>query len=78
MPICLSKQSKFSTNFLHFQFLVTGHVTWPQLKVKAQENLKIYLWGKIHCVLGLLARDIAKYSHGQNTPLSQALNPLSI
>ena len=28
--------------------------------------------------LGLLARDIAKYSHAQNTPLSQTLNPLSI
>ena len=48
-----------------------GHVT----NVKAQENLKIYrCWGKLHFVLGLLARDIPNHSYVQNTPLTQALN----
>ena len=53
---------------------VTCHVT--KLNVKVQENLKMYLWGKIHFVLGLLARDIANHSYAPNTPLTQALNPL--
>ena len=64
MPICLSETSKFATNS------PISFIYWS--KVKAQENLKIYLWGKPHFVLGLLARDIA-----QNIPLTQALNPLS-
>ena len=38
----------------------------------------MYLWGKIHFVLGLLARDIANHSYAPNTPLTQALNPLQI
>ena len=45
------------------------------LNVKAQENLKIYFCGKIHFVLGLLARDTANHSYIQNTPLTLALNP---
>ena len=35
--------------------------------VKAQENLKMYFWGKVHFVLDLQARDIANYSYAQNT-----------
>ena len=35
--------------------------SFPWLNVKAQENLKIYFWGKIHFVLGLLARDIRDF-----------------
>ena len=62
--------------FLHFQFLVTWHVTWS-CHVKAQENLKICFWGKNHLVLGLLAIDIANHSYPQNTSLTQALKPLS-
>ena len=50
-PIYLFKQNKFATNFLHFQLLVTWHVTWLKLNVKAQEDLKIYFWGNIHFVL---------------------------
>ena len=49
-----------------------GHVT----NVKAQENLKIYrCWGKLHFVLGLLARDIPNHSYVQNTPYP-GLKPL--
>ena len=72
MPICLSKQSKtvkqskFATNSPVFFIF----------KIKAQERLKIYFWGKFHFVLGLLARDIASHSYAQNIPLIQALNPL--
>ena len=72
MPICLFKQSKtvkqskFATNSPVFFIF----------KIKAQESLKIYLWGKFHFVLGLLARDIASHSYAQNTHLTQALNPL--
>ena len=32
------------------------------LNLKAQEALKNYFWGKIHIVLGLLARDVANQS----------------
>ena len=35
--------------------------------VKAQENLKMYFLGKVHFVLGLLARDIDNYSYAKNT-----------
>ena len=38
--------------------------------MKAQENL---LLGKIHFILGLLARNIANHSYASNTPLTQAL-----
>ena len=31
----------------------------------------------MHFVLGHLARDFANHSYTQNTPLTQALNPLS-
>ena len=64
--------------FPSFQFLVTWHVTWPKLNVKAQENLKNYFWGRIHLVLGLLARDITNHSYAPNTSLTQALNSLSL
>ena len=73
MLICLSKQSKFAT----IQFLVIWHVKWPWLNFKAQENLKIYFWPKIHFFLDLLARDIANHSYAPNTTLTQALNVLS-
>ena len=39
---------------------------------KAQEDLKIYFWEKIHFVPGIQARDIANQS---NTSLTQTLNP---
>ena len=48
------------------------------MNAKAQENLKIYFWGKVHFVLGLLTRDIANYSFAQITSFSQAFNPLSV
>ena len=69
MPICLSEKHKFATNSPISSI-------W-RLNVKAQENFKIYLWGKLHFVLGLLARDIANHSYAQNIPLTQALKPLS-
>ena len=46
--------------------------------MKAQEDLKIYFSGKIHFVLGLLARDIANHSYASNIPLTQALNPIPL
>ena len=42
--------------------------------MKLSFNLKIYFWGKIHFVRGLLARDIANYSYSSNTHLTQAFN----
>ena len=72
--------------FQKYQFVYRNKVNSPpirqfpsrdhNLNVKAQENLKIYFWGKVHFVLGLLARDIANYSFAQDTSLTQALNPL--
>ena len=34
----------------------------------------MYFWGKIHFVLGLLARDIANHSYAQKTRLTKALS----
>ena len=45
--------------------------------IQAQENLNIYFWAKKRFVLGLLARDISNHPYVPNTPLTQALNPLS-
>ena len=42
----------------------------------AQEDLKIYFWGKFHLVLGILARVIAIQSYFSHTPFVQAWNPL--
>ena len=75
MPICLSEQSRIRhqfVNFLHFQFLVT----WPQLNLKAQENLKIYLWRKHHFVLGLLARDNCQSFIWSEQTFDPSLKPL--
>ena len=66
-PSYLSKQSKFATNSpISFIFNF-----WSRDK-------KIEFWGKVHFVLGLLARDIDIQWYAQNIPLSQALNPLSL
>ena len=43
----------------------------------AQEDLKIYFLGKVHFVLGFLAKDTAIYLYYQNTSLTQAVNSLS-
>ena len=59
-----------------FSIVVTWHVTWPQLNVKVQENLKIYFWEKVQFVLGLLAGNIGNYAYAQMTSLTQALIPL--
>ena len=37
--------------------------------------LKIYFWGKIHSVVGLLAIDIVNQSYAPNTPFNQAFEP---
>ena len=58
MPICLSKQSK---TVKQSKFATNSPVFFIS-NIKAQESLKIYFWGKIHFVLGLLARDIASNS----------------
>ena len=73
--------------FQKYQFVYRNKVNSPpirqfpsrdhNLNVKAQENLKIYFWGKVHFVVGLLARAISNYSYVQNVSLTQALNPLS-
>ena len=67
--------------FQKYQFVYRNKVNSPpirqfpsrdhNLNVKAQENLKIYFWGKVHFVV-----DIANHLYSQNTPLTQALNPL--
>ena len=72
--------------FQKYQFVYRNKVNSPpirqfpsrdhNLNVKAQENLKIYFWGKVHFVLGFLAKDIAIYLYSQNTSLTQALKPL--
>ena len=72
MPICLSKQSKTAKQ----SKFATNSPVFFIFNIKAQESLKIYFWGKIRFVLGLLARDIASHSYAQSTPLTQALNPL--
>ena len=41
-----------------------------------KKTLKISFRGKIHFVLGLLARDISNHSYAPNKPLTQVLNPL--
>ena len=75
-------------SFQKYQFVYRNKVNSPpirqfpsrdhNLNVKAQENLKIYFWGKVHFVLGFLAKDIAIYLCSQNTSLTQALKPLEI
>ena len=66
--------------FPKYQFIYPNKVNLPPIRqfpsFKAQENLKIYFWGKIHFVLSLLARDISNHSYVPNTPLTQALKPL--
>ena len=54
--------------FQNYQFVYPNKVN----SRKTQENLKIYFWGKIHLVLGLLARDIANHSYAQNKRVTQA------
>ena len=75
-------------SFQKYQFVYRNKVNSPpirqfpsrdhNLNVKAQGNLKIYFWGKVHFVLGFLAKDIAIYLCSQNTSLTQALKPLEI
>ena len=78
MPIYLSKKSRFANNSpISFIFNFWSRVASPWLNVKAQENRKIYLWGKLYFLLGLLVWVIANLSYAQNTPLTQALNLLS-
>ena len=58
--------------FPSFSILVAWHVR--EHNFKAQEDLKIYFWRKIHFVPGIQARDIAN----QSTDISDAdLKPLS-
>ena len=45
--------------------------------LRHKKTSRFSFWGKIHFVLGLLARDFGNHSYSQNTPLTQALNPLS-
>ena len=64
-PIYLSKQSKFAINLpipFIFDFWSRDMSCDRNLNLKAQEALKNYFWGKIHIVLGLLARDVANQS----------------
>ena len=71
--------------FVFCFFFQTKYVNSPPLrkfpsfsiKRSTQENFKIYFWGKIHFVLGLLERDISNHSYAPNKPLTQVLNPLS-
>ena len=58
---------KWKWGVLHLQS--QGKAPWER------DYLKIYFWGKIQFVLGLLARDIANQSYAPNTPLNQAFEP---
>ena len=46
--------------------------------IKRKKTSRFTIRENNHFVLGLLARDIASHSYAQNTPLTQALNPMRI
>ena len=45
-------------DLLNFNILITWHVTWPNLCVKGEEDVKINIQGKFQPGLGNLAEDI--------------------
>ena len=51
--------------------LIRQFLSFSIFDKKAQEDLKIYFWGKI------LERNIANQSYTPNTPLTEVLNSLS-
>ena len=61
-----------------FPLSIFGHAMChvPVIKRLGTRKPQDLPWGKIHVVLGLLARDMANHSYAPNTPLTQALNPL--
>ena len=79
MPICLSKKSKFATNSpisLIFNFW-SRDMSRDHNETLRHKKTSRFTFGENIIILALLARDIANHSYAENTPLTQALNPLS-
>ena len=77
--ICLSKLSKFATNSLNsfiFNFWLR-EMSRDHNETLRHKKTSRFTFGEKFILFCLLAIDIANHSYAQNTPLSQALNPLS-
>ena len=77
--ICLSKLSKFATNSpnsLIFNFWLR-EMSRDHNETLRHKKTSRFTFGEKFILFCLLAIDIANHSYAQNTPLSQALDPLS-